>query len=107
VNLASRMESSGVRDRVNLSGRTYTRVKDFFVCEPRSKVVTKDGYALDMHLVAAVQPKLLAEPGGPPPVFARRYRTYFGRELPDFPQSLARQPQLESKPATADVRPLG
>jgi adenylate cyclase len=92
VNLASRMETSGVRDRVSLSGRTYTRVKDFFVCEPRTTVTTKDGYELDMHLVAAVQPKLMIEPGAPPPVFARRYRTYFGRELPDFPSSLSRQP---------------
>jgi class 3 adenylate cyclase/CheY-like chemotaxis protein len=92
VNLASRMESSGVRDRVSLSGRTYTRVKDFFQCEPRTKVTTKDGYELDRHLVAAVQPKLMIEPGAPPPVFARRYRTYFGRELPAFPNSLTLQP---------------
>jgi adenylate cyclase len=93
VNLASRMESCGVRNRVNLSARTYTRIKDFFRCESRTKVPTKDGYELDMHLVEAVQPKLLAEPGEPPPAFARRYRTYFGRELPAFPRSLAQQPQ--------------
>jgi adenylate cyclase len=93
VNLASRMQSCGVRDRVNLSGRTYTRIKDFFVCE-RRKVTTKDGYELDAHLVSAVQPKLMVEAGEPPPAFARRYRSYFGHELPAFPISLAGQPQL-------------
>lgn len=105
VNLASRMESCGVRDRVNLSGRTYTRVKDFFVCESRSKVTTKGGYELDTHLVAGVQPKLLLEPGQPPPAFARRYRSYFGRDLRDFPSSLARPPQRPSPPAIANVEP--
>jgi adenylate cyclase len=93
VNLASRMESCGVRDHVNLSGRTYTRVKDFFVCE-RRKVTTKDGYEMDAHMVSAVQPKLMTEPGELPPAFARRYRMYFGHELPAFPRSLTRQAQL-------------
>jgi class 3 adenylate cyclase len=105
VNLASLMESCGVRDRINLSGRTYTRVKDFFVCEPRSKVATKGGYEMDTHLVAAVQPKLMSEPGQPPPGFARRYRTYFGHELRAFPSSPARQAQFESTPAIANAAP--
>src|SRR5262249_35761018 len=33
VNLSSRMESSGEPNRINLSARTYSRVKDFFQCE--------------------------------------------------------------------------
>jgi adenylate cyclase len=38
VNFASRMESSGVPNRVNISERTYARVKDFFSCEHRGKI---------------------------------------------------------------------
>ena len=49
VNLASRMESSGVPDRVNLSARTYSLVRDFFDCEERGLVRTKDGRDLDMY----------------------------------------------------------
>jgi class 3 adenylate cyclase len=37
VNYSSRMESSGEAGRINLSERTYSRVKDFFQCEHRGK----------------------------------------------------------------------
>src|SRR6185312_3494118 len=37
VNFSSRMESSGVPNRVNISDRTWSRVKDFFECEHRGK----------------------------------------------------------------------
>ncbi len=93
VNIASRMESAGVADRINLSERTYSRVKDFFLCDARGKVRTKDGAELEMYIPTAVQPKLLAEPGHPPPAFARRYRTYFRKELREFPASLRRADQ--------------
>ena len=33
VNYSSRMESSSEANRINLSERTYSRVKDFFACE--------------------------------------------------------------------------
>jgi class 3 adenylate cyclase/CheY-like chemotaxis protein len=88
VNVASRMESSGVPNRINVSERTYSRIKDFFACEHRGKVRTKDGHELDMYTPVGVQPKLLADGGDPPPAFARRYRTYFRRELSQFPRSL-------------------
>ena len=43
VNFASRMESSGTPDRINISASTYMKVKDFFWCESRGKVLTKRG----------------------------------------------------------------
>lgn len=49
VNLASRMESSGVPGRVNLSAETYRRVKHVIECEPRGAVHTKDGRDLEMY----------------------------------------------------------
>jgi class 3 adenylate cyclase len=89
VNLASRMESSGIANRINVSERTHSRIKDFFTCEARGKVRTKDGHELDMYTPMAPQPKLLRDAGMPPPAFARRYRTYFRKDLQAFPPSLA------------------
>lgn len=58
VNLASRMESSGVPNRVNISAATYARVKDVIACEARGLVRTKDGRDLAMYFAngLAVQP---------------------------------------------------
>lgn len=51
VNTASRMESSGVVGRVNISSETYERVKDSFECKHRGKVVAKNIGEIDMYLV--------------------------------------------------------
>ena len=58
VNLASRMESSGVPNRVNISAATYARVKDVIACEARGPIRTKDGRDLAMYFAngLAVQP---------------------------------------------------
>jgi class 3 adenylate cyclase len=88
VNIAARIESAGMPDRISLSERTYSRVKDFFRCERRGKATTKEGLELEIYDTASVQPKLLAEAGNPPPAFHRRYRTYFGRDLREFPTTL-------------------
>jgi len=55
VNLASRMESSGAPDRVNLSARTYALVRDFIECEPRGAVRTKDGRDLEMYFAQGMR----------------------------------------------------
>ena len=86
VNFASRMESSGAPNCVNISERTYSRVKDFFVCEPRGKVMTKDKREVDMYFVRGVQPNLVQD--GTFSAFARRYRLYFSEEPPSFPEFL-------------------
>ncbi|MSV27805.1 MAG: response regulator [Bryobacterales bacterium] len=92
VNYASRMESSGGPGRINVSERTYSRVKDFFHCEPRGKVVTKDKREVDMFFVNGILPKLLEGADGisPPPAFVRRYRVYFQKDPPAFPAFLAK-----------------
>jgi class 3 adenylate cyclase len=41
VNTASRLESSGLPDRIQISEATYTMVKGAFVCEPRGLVEVK------------------------------------------------------------------
>src|SRR3972149_1258063 len=89
VNFASRMESSSAPNRINVSQQTYSRVKDFFDCEHRGKVLTKDKKEADMYFVNGVLPALLDGSGQiPPEPFVRRYRIYFQKELPAFPAFL-------------------
>lgn len=58
VNIASRMESSGEEDKVNISGATYEHIKDFFVCEYRGKVKAKNKGFIDMYFVNSIKPEL-------------------------------------------------
>lgn len=93
VNYSSRMESSGPPNRINLSERTYSRVKDFFDCEHRGKVLTKDTREYDMYLANGILPRLLDGAGQiPPAAFLRRYNVYFQKDPPSFPAFLAARP---------------
>lgn len=65
VNTASRLESSGVAGRINISGVTYEQVKDFFVCEYRGKIPAKHKGEIDMYFVNAIQPLLTQDSGEP------------------------------------------
>jgi class 3 adenylate cyclase len=98
VNFSSRMESSGEPNRINISEHTYSRIKDFFECEYRGKVLTKDKRAVDMYFANGILPKLLAHgKGNPPPAFVRRFRIYFNSDPPAFPAFLlSDQNSLES-----------
>jgi class 3 adenylate cyclase/CheY-like chemotaxis protein len=92
VNFSSRMESSGQANRINMSARTYSRVKDFFACESRGQVTTKEGKAYDMYFAKGILPKLIDDrTQSPPPAFVRRYRIYFQKNPPDFPGFLLNQ----------------
>jgi adenylate cyclase len=92
VNFSSRMESSGAPNRVNLSERTYSRVKDFVRCTPRGRVLTKDGREAEMFFADGVYEKLIdAGVEGIPAAFARRYRIYFKQAVRAFPAFLLRQ----------------
>lgn len=51
VNTASRMESSGIPGKVNISGETYRLVKDMFICTYRGKVQAKNKGEIDMYIV--------------------------------------------------------
>jgi adenylate cyclase len=85
VNFASRMESSGLPGSVNISAATYERVRDFFYCEPRGKILTKDKREVEMYLVRGISDQLCS--GGARRAFERKYQERFGeplRCLPDF-----------------------
>jgi adenylate cyclase len=84
VNFASRMESSGAPNQINISDRTYVRVKDFFACEPRGRLRTKDGQEVEMYFVKSLAPPLMVDQAA----FARRYRAYFRKDPPEVPAGL-------------------
>ncbi len=89
VNFSSRMESSSVPNRINMSARTHSRVKDFFECEARGSVKTKEGKEYDMFFAKGILPKLVDDrTQAPPPAFVRRYRIYFQKSPPAFPAFL-------------------
>jgi class 3 adenylate cyclase/HAMP domain-containing protein len=104
VNYSSRMESSGIPNRINISERTQSRVKDFFSLEERGKITTKDKREVDMFLVNGVLPELLdSQDQNPPPAFLRRYRVYFQKTPPSFPGFLledAAQAAIEAQPVS-------
>jgi len=51
VNIASRMESSGIPGIVNISGATYELIKDKFECAHRGKIQAKNKGEIDMYIV--------------------------------------------------------
>ena len=89
VNFSSRMETSGAPGRVNLSSNTYARIKDFFSCEKRGKVATKDGREVEMYFVNGIALGLCPKNEAPLASFKKRYHTYFRKELLAFPEFLA------------------
>jgi ligand-binding sensor domain-containing protein/class 3 adenylate cyclase len=51
VNLAARMEQSGVPGKINISEHTYDIVKEQFTCVPRGKIKAKNKGEIDMYFV--------------------------------------------------------
>jgi class 3 adenylate cyclase len=51
VNIASRLESAGEVNRVNISAYTFDLVQDRFECEYRGKIIAKGKGELDMYFV--------------------------------------------------------
>jgi class 3 adenylate cyclase len=90
INLCDRLQKTGAPGRINVSDRTYLRIKDFFECEPRGRVTLPDGRNMEMYFVNGVLPKLRARQGNAaPPAFVKRYHTYFRSDVPAFPEFLA------------------
>ncbi len=64
VNIASRMESSGLPNEINISGDTYNKIKDYFDCEYRGKLPVKHKGEIDMYFVKSIK-KELQQPNQP------------------------------------------
>lgn len=76
VNTASRLESSGVAGRINISSVTYELVKDFFECEYRGKVPAKNKGEFEMYFVNRIRAELSRDAAGlkPNEAFMKLYR---------------------------------
>ena len=57
VNTASRMESSGMNGKINISQQTYELVKEYFQCEYRGMVVAKNKGEVGMYFVSCIRPQ--------------------------------------------------
>jgi PAS domain S-box-containing protein len=57
VNIASRMEQTGHVGMVNVSGITYEYIGDFFECDYRGKIETKNLGKIDMYFVNRIKPE--------------------------------------------------
>lgn len=64
VNTASRMESSGMPEMVNISRETYNAVAGFFDCEYRGKLVAKNKGEIDMFFVRRLKAEYAADAAG-------------------------------------------
>jgi class 3 adenylate cyclase len=51
VNIASRLESNGEADRINISRSTHEAIRDHFECEYRGKLPVKNAGEIDMYFV--------------------------------------------------------
>ncbi len=58
VNTASRMETSGEVNEINVSESTYHYIKDLFVCQPRGKINAKGKGEVEMYFVKGIKPEL-------------------------------------------------
>jgi HD superfamily phosphodiesterase len=64
VNMASRMEALSEPGKINISGNTYTLVKDFFLCQYRGKMPVKNGGEVDMYFVEGLKPHFASDMKG-------------------------------------------
>ncbi|AFM12235.1 adenylate/guanylate cyclase domain-containing protein [Turneriella parva] len=62
VNTASRMESSGNPDKINISGATYDLIKEYFDCEYRGRVSAKNKGEIDMYFVIGLKSEYSRDP---------------------------------------------
>ncbi|MEN3333597.1 MAG: adenylate cyclase [Blastocatellia bacterium] len=76
VNTASRLESSGVAGRINISKATYEQVKEFFDCEYRGAIAAKNKGEIEMYFVNRIKPELSRDAAGvlPDESFFELYR---------------------------------
>ena len=60
VNTASRMESSGEKGKINVSRQTRDAAGQFFIFEPRGRIVAKNKGELEMYFLTGIKPEFSA-----------------------------------------------
>jgi class 3 adenylate cyclase len=64
VNIAARMESSGIPGTINVSQSTFELTQDFFEFEHRGKINAKNKGEIDMYIVTGIKKNLCLDPLG-------------------------------------------
>lgn len=64
VNIAARMQQESEIGRVNVSGKTYEYIKDYFNCEYRGKIAVKNAEKSDMYFVTRLKKEFSADKAG-------------------------------------------
>lgn len=64
VNIASRIVEAGEKDKVNISEKTYTLVKDYFLFQERGEVNTKRNFPIKMYFVDRLKPEFASDDQG-------------------------------------------
>ncbi|MDX2303134.1 MAG: adenylate/guanylate cyclase domain-containing protein [Microscillaceae bacterium] len=79
VNVASRMESHGEVNEVNISAKTYELVKDFFLCEARPLIEVKGKGVMKAYFVRQIHTELSLNQEGVEPnqIFWDKYWEQF------------------------------
>jgi class 3 adenylate cyclase len=73
VNIASRMESTGIAGEINISEATYEQVKFFFDCEHRGKLPIKNRGEIEMFFLQGLKAKYVDKNGVPNARFREIY----------------------------------
>lgn len=83
VNMASRMESSGEINQINVSPTTNALITDFFETVPRGKIMAKGKGLVEMHFVRGIHSELSVHGAGllPNEQFFRKYEEIFRRPI--------------------------
>ncbi len=86
VNIASRMESSGMPGEINISEETYMFISEFFDCVHRGKLPVKYKGNIDMYFVKGIRSDFSIDGNGkiPNEKFLLRYQQIKFRELEDI-----------------------
>jgi len=61
VNTASRLESSGIPGKINISSSTYQYIKFLFDCKKRGEIAAKNKGLMDMYFVEGLKQKFSVE----------------------------------------------
>jgi len=67
VNTASRLETTGEINKINISGETYNIVKDYFVCTYRGRLPAKHSDEYQMYFVNRIKKEYSADDAGRKP----------------------------------------
>lgn len=61
VNIASRMQTAGMPNKINISEATHQYIAPYFLCQARGKILTKNLGEMDMYFVENLKPEFATD----------------------------------------------